>query len=77
MTLAVVELPQLPLLLLLKLHEHKSCAGASVSAVVVRHRVPDDAICRCGILHLIPAFITIYLDVPIGSAVACTASIYL
>ena len=82
MTLAVVELPQLPLLLLMKLHVHKSCAGASAAAVVVRHRVPDGAI-RCrSLLHLIPVFIslrsnTIYLNVPLGSAVACAALIYL
>ena len=77
--LAVVELPQLPLLLLLKLHVHKSCAGASATAVVVRHRVPDDAFGCCCLLHLIPVFVslcsnTIYLNVPLGSAIACTAS---
>ena len=47
MLLAVVELQQLPLLLLLKLHVHKSCAGLDVATVVARHRVPDDAICCC------------------------------
>ena len=45
MLLAIVELPQLPLLLFLKLHVHtKICAGAAAVSVV-RHRVPDDAIC--------------------------------
>ena len=57
MLLAVVELPQLPQLLL-KLRVHTSCAGAA--AAVVRHRVPDDAICCCGFLHLIPDFISLY-----------------
>ena len=82
MTFAVAELPQLPLLLLLKLYVQKSCAAAPAAAVVVRHRVTDDAICFCGLLHLIPALIylcsnTIYFDVSLGSAVACTAATYL
>ena len=55
---AVVKLPPLPLLLLLKLHVHRICAGAATAAVV-RHRVPDDAICCCDFLHLIPVFIFI------------------
>ena len=38
--LAVVEVQQLPLLLLLKLHARKSCVGAA-AAVGVRHGVPD------------------------------------
>ena len=43
MLLAVVELPEMPFLLLLKLRVYsKSCAGASAAAI--RHRVPDDAI---------------------------------
>ena len=46
--LTVVELPQLPFLhLLLKLHVHTKSAGAA--AAVVRHRVPDDEICCCGL----------------------------
>ena len=66
MTLAVVELPQMPLLLL-KLHARKGCVGASATAAAVLHRVPDDAICCWGLLHLIPVFIslcskTIYLN---------------
>ena len=71
MTLAIVELPQLPLLLLLNLHVHKnvhkSCAGAAAAVVL---RLPDDAICCCGLLQLIVVFTflysnTIYLNVPI------------
>ena len=59
MLLSVVELPQLPLLLLLKSHAHnKNCAGAA--ATVVRHRVPGDAVCCCSLLHLIPAFRSLY-----------------
>lgn len=55
--LAVVELPQRPLLLL-KLYRHKGCAGA---AAVVRRPVPDDAICRCrGLLHPISVFLSLY-----------------
>ena len=42
MALNAVDLPQLPLLLSLKLHVLKSCAGASATSVVVRHRVSDD-----------------------------------
>ena len=61
MMLAVVELPQLPLLLLLKFHVHnRSYAGAA--AAVVCHRVPDDAICCRGLLHLIPALISLYIN---------------
>ena len=45
MLLAVVELQRLPLLLLLNLHVHKSCAGSV--AAVVRHRAQDDAMCCC------------------------------
>ena len=53
--LAVVKLPQLPLLLFLKCHVHDDrCAGAVAAAV--RRRVPDDAICCCGLLQLIPVF---------------------
>ena len=56
MLLVVVELQQLPLLLLLKLHIHQSCAGAA--AVVVRHRMPDDAIFVAVFsLQLIPVFL--------------------
>ena len=58
MLFAVVELPQLLLLLLLKTHAHMS--GAGTAAVVVRHRVPDDAISCCGLLHPIPVFILLY-----------------
>ena len=78
---AVVDLQPLPLpLLLLKLHVQKRCAG--IAAVIVCHHVPDDAICCCGLLHLIPMFLflysnTTYLSVPLGSAVACTTSISL
>ena len=80
--LAVVEVKQLPFLLLLKLHVHKTCAGAAVVVVVVRHRVPDDAICCFGFLNLIPVFLflysnTIYMNVSLGRAVACTAPICL
>ena len=32
--LADVKLPQLPLLLLLKIHGHKSCAGAAAAALL-------------------------------------------
>ena len=46
MLLAAAELQQLPLLLLSKLHEHKSCSGPAAAAVV-RHRVLDDPICCC------------------------------
>ena len=46
MLIAVVELQQLPFLLLLKLHIRKRCVGAA-AVVVVRHRVQDDAICCC------------------------------
>ena len=45
MLLAVVELSQLPLLLLLKLHVHNTSCAAAVAAVD-RHRVSNDAI-RC------------------------------
>ena len=59
----------------------QSCAVAA-AAVVVRQRVPDDAICSRGLLHLIPVFLflysgTIHMNVSLGSAVACTASICL
>ena len=37
----------------------KNCAGAA-GAFVVRHRLPDDAICCCGLLHLIPIIIFLY-----------------
>ena len=84
MLLADVDLEQLPFLLLLKLHAHKSCAGAAAAAAAaVRHRVPDNAICCCCFTALDSSvfFIicsnTIYLNVPFGSAVACTASIRL
>ena len=53
---AFVELPQLPLLLLVELQVHTSCAGAAATVVVVCHRVPFDADCCCGLLHLIPVF---------------------
>ena len=82
MLLAVVELQQLPLLLL-KLHVHKNCSGAFASAFVV-------VVIACRMTqfvavffsHLIPVFFflylkTIYVKVPLGSAVACTASICL
>ena len=63
-------------------------AGAAATvlllAAAVRHRVPDGALCCCGLLHLIPVFYfssfiqtRFIFDVPIGSTVACTASIYL
>ena len=59
MLLAVVKLPHLTLLPLLKLHVHKrSCAGAA--AAVVRRWVPDEAFFCCGVLHLIPVFISLY-----------------
>ena len=82
MLLAVVELQELPLL---KLHVHeKSCseAAAAAAALGVRHRVPDCPICCCVFLHLISVVLfiystTIYVNVPLGSAVACTASICL
>ena len=78
MLLAVDELQQLPLLLLLKLHVQKSCLRAA--AAFVRHRVPDDAICCCGFLAPDSSvsflyFNTIYVNAPLGSAVAFTASI--
>ena len=57
MLLAVVKLPRLPLLLPLKLPVRKSCVGA---AAVVRHRMPDDAICCCGLMHLVPEFLFLY-----------------
>ena len=52
------------------------------AAAVVRHRVPDDAICCVFFLHLIPVLLfiysdTIYVSVSLSSAVACTASICL
>ena len=74
--LAVVELPQLPLLLLLKLHVHNDrCAGA---AAAVRHHVLDDAICCCFIVTDVfsPYLNTICFGAPLGIAVSCTASIY-
>ena len=81
--LAVVELQQLPLLLLLlKLYIHKSCAGAATAVVGVRHRVQDDAI-YCCVFFAVDFSVSflylnmIYLNVPLGSAVACTASISL
>ena len=57
MLLAVVELPQLPILLLLLHEQNKSCAG--VAAAVARRCVPDDAICCCGYLHLIPVLLSL------------------
>ena len=84
MTLAVVKLPQLPLLLLVKfVRVHESCAWASAAtAVVVRHRVAEYAICCCGLSHVIPVLIslcstTINWNAPFRSSVAFTASIYL
>ena len=79
--LAVVKLPQLLLLQLWNLHVHESRAGAA-GAFVARHRVPDNAFCYYGLLHLVPVFIflysnTIHFNVPLRSAVACTASAYL
>ena len=63
----------------MKSHVHKSCEEAAAS--VARHRVPDDAIFCCGLLHLIPVFVfaptRFSFKVPPGSAVACTASIVL
>ena len=69
MLLAVVELEQLP-------------AAAPAVVVVARLCVPNDAICCCGLLHLISGFLfiypnTIYLNVLLGSAAACTTSIFL
>ena len=81
MLLAVVELQQLPLLLLLKFHVHKKCSRAA-AFVVVRHRVPDDAICCCGFFApdssvSFSLFDHDFVNVPLGSTVACTASICL
>ena len=33
-----------------------AAAAVLLLATTVRHRVPDDAICCCGLLHLIPVF---------------------
>ena len=80
MLLAVVQLQQLLLLLLLKLHAHKSCSGAATAVAVVRHRVPDVAICCCVFFAPDSSFFffviqtRIFVNVPLGSAVACTAS---
>ena len=57
-------------------------AAAACSGASVRHRVPDDTLCCCGLLHLIRVFslfiqIRSIFNVPLGSTVACTASIYL
>ena len=52
MLLDIVELQQLPLLLLLKLHVRESRSRAA-AAVVVCRCVPDDAICCCVFSHLI------------------------
>ena len=79
MLLAVVELPQLSLLLLLKLHVSKRCAGLLLLFVIV-----------CRMTQFVLRFIAIDSSVffslfkhelffmyPRGSVVACTASIYL
>ena len=64
--LAVVELPQLPLLLLLKLHVHNSswgcCCCCSSSC---------DAICWCGLLQLIPS--SVFSSCSNTNCVLCTA----
>ena len=40
----------------------KSCAEGAAIAVVVCHRVPEDAICCCGLLRVNPVFLFIYLS---------------
>ena len=84
---AIVKLQQLPLLRLLKLREHDSCcawaaAAAAAAATAVRHRVPHGAICCCGLMQLIQVyFLCIHtrfvFNASLGSAVSCTASVYL
>ena len=56
-------------------------AGAAATvlllAAAVRHRVPDGALCCCGLLHLIPVFIEtrFSFNAPLGSTVACIYSL--
>ena len=69
------------LLLLLCYYPSVATAAVVLFAAAVRHRVPGDTICCCGLLHLIPVRSlqsnTIFFSVPPGIPVACTASIYL
>lgn len=56
--LRIAELPQLPLLLLLKLRVRID-SFAGIAAGAVRHRVRDGVIGRCGLLRLIPKFLVV------------------
>ena len=59
-----------------------AAAAVLLLAAAVRHRATGDTICCCNFLHLIPVFSfsihkRLKKNVPLGSSVACTASIYL
>ena len=49
--LAVVELPQLT---------YNSYAGGAAASATVGHRVPDDAVCCCGLLQLVPVCFSVF-----------------
>ena len=77
-----VQLSQLPLLLLLKFHVHKMRVVRGLLLLFVIVCRMAQRISSCGLTHLIPVPFLFtqtrcVFNVPLGSAVICTASIYL